>query len=208
MLENGNAIRVLRDDAFSGNWIEQYVNGYVDLAGTELRIPEMISYDRKYFEYAEVERVNVLFDLREFYISEYFLGEGKGYTSGDFQAIQDNRAKFKMLEDLHGGQTEKKQILRKLRKFFLSTARFESIADFGNRQVAWTGEDWILLDWLEGSKVASKKSSATVFTPVSRFRPIGGPALGPFEGTEKWLMKMDALVLRYRAEACADLFRP
>jgi hypothetical protein len=108
--------------------------------------------------------------------AEYFISYLRGYPSllndgiavpapfnRTFEYICQERiaVKFLLADLIVGVNTGKRRVYdepllwTRLREFLLSTYRYSEIGDFNSRQLAWDGERWVLLDWLEDNVYAS-----------------------------------------------------
>ena len=67
--------------------------------------------------------------------------------------------------------------LQALKAFARRLSKFSTIGDFGARQIVWTGQKWILIDWFTGNVLAHGKNDATPFMEMILEARKGHPTI-------------------------------
>jgi hypothetical protein len=170
---DGRALRVpktVRDLDFSC----YFRKGATELEGSQLqKVKVFLDESPLDCHYVVVEKVNVLFTL------EYFFAQRT-------QALSDT---------VLGVNVEKAMLA--LDRFMLSTYEFTRISDFWPFQVVFDGENWIVLDWAQGSVRTTSPYATPAFEDF-------GPALG-IKRSDTYKKWVDAVIAKRKS--CIDAIK-
>lgn len=137
--------RVLPMRAMSGGTlsIALFFKGYLELKAAGVRVARVFEEESLPPEYVVEEKVPV-----EFLLSQFEKGE-----------IPLDPERRKLVED-------------KLVEFAKATWLYETIGDFDGTQLAWTGSEWVLIDWNDQHFYAKAAGSLNTFRRADLPRPL------------------------------------